>query len=81
MNCPSRSTQGFTLVEILVVLAIILLLAALLFPVFVRVRENARSATCVSNLKQLGLVWQMYAGDSDGRVMPLAVTSGANDQI
>ncbi|MDD4153709.1 MAG: prepilin-type N-terminal cleavage/methylation domain-containing protein, partial [bacterium] len=47
--------RGFTLIELLVVIAIIAILAAILFPVFGRAREQARKATCQSNLKQLGL--------------------------
>ena len=62
--------NGFTLIELLVVVAIIGLLAALLFPVFARARENARRASCQSNLKQIGVAWQMYAADYDERACP-----------
>src|SRR6478672_9290490 len=55
--------SGFTLIELLVVIAIIAILAAILFPVFARARESARRATCLSNLKQLGTSFQMYAQD------------------
>ncbi|HEX2999380.1 MAG TPA: DUF1559 domain-containing protein [Armatimonadota bacterium] len=57
--------KGFTLIELLVVIAIIAILAAILFPVFARARENARKATCMSNLKQLGTAFTMYAQDYD----------------
>ena len=57
---------GFTLIELLVVIAIISLLAAILFPVFARAREQARKATCLSNLKQVGVAVAMYAQDYDG---------------
>ena len=63
--------RGFTLIELLVVIAIIAILAAILFPVFARAREKAREASCTSNLKQMGLAVQMYAGDYDG-LMPFA---------
>jgi prepilin-type N-terminal cleavage/methylation domain-containing protein/prepilin-type processing-associated H-X9-DG protein len=59
---------AFTLIELLVVIAIIAILAAILFPVFARARENARRASCMSNLKQISLGWLMYAEDYDGRL-------------
>ncbi len=62
---------GFTLIELLVVIAIIAILAAILFPVFAQAREKARSATCLSNMKQLGVASQMYMQDYDG-AFPLA---------
>ncbi len=60
-----NSKKGFTLIELLVVIAIIAILAAILFPVFAKAREKARQATCLSNLKQIGLALNMYMSDYD----------------
>jgi len=57
--------NGFTLIELLVVIAIISILASILFPVFARARENARRASCMSNMKQLGLGMMQYVQDYD----------------
>src|SRR5262249_32018947 len=56
---------AFTLIELLVVIAIIAILAAILFPVFAQAREAARKTMCVSNVRELGLGWNMYAQDYD----------------
>lgn len=58
--------KGFTLVELLVVISIIALLLALLMPALQRARGQARSIVCKSGLKQLGLVFNLYADDYDG---------------
>lgn len=63
-----RKGRAFTLIELLVVIAIIAILAAILFPVFTRAKDAAKKASCTSNLRQLGLVFQMYLLDNDDRL-------------
>jgi general secretion pathway protein G len=65
MSSVTSKRTGFTLLELLIVIAIIGLLAAILFPVFSRVRDGARRASCLSNLRQLGNAVRMYTQDYD----------------
>ncbi len=75
--------HGFTLIEMLVVLGILAVLTAVLFPVFASVRENARRATCQSNLHQMGLTTQQYLQENDGQYgvfMQLAIMPYVKDR-
>jgi prepilin-type N-terminal cleavage/methylation domain-containing protein len=64
---PQRP-PGFTLIELMVVVAIIAVLAALLLPALASANGAGKRAACVSNLRQIGIGVQAYANDSDGRI-------------
>jgi len=62
-----RRVKGFTLVELLVVIAVIALLMAILLPVLGRVKRQAKAVVCRSNLRQWGLWFPMYTADNDDK--------------
>jgi prepilin-type N-terminal cleavage/methylation domain-containing protein len=70
-SAHARRLPAFTLIELMVVIAIIAILAAILFPVFAQARDKARGAACLSNLKQIGTGLIMYVQDYD-ETMPFS---------
>lgn len=67
---------GFTLVELLVVVAILAILASILFPVFSRAKITALQTQSLSQIRQIGLAWTLYAGDYDDTLMPPRTARG-----
>src|SRR5689334_429312 len=74
-RCPeSRTTDnrayGFTLIELLVVIGIIVLLVSIILPSFNKVRDQARTASCLNNLRQIGVAFESYRAANDGFMPP-----------
>lgn len=72
-NPQSVASGAFTLIELLIVIAIIAILAGILFPVLTAAKQQANKAKCAANLRQLALANRMYAEDNGGRFVPAAV--------
>lgn len=75
---PNRSRsrrRAFTLIEVLIVIGVVGVLMGLMVPAVSRARHAAWRAVCMSNQRQLGIAWRLYAGDFRDRAMPLAYWS------
>jgi len=79
INYHRANRSGFTLIEVLVVIAMVAVFAALLLPALSKARERGAAIVCLSNTKQLALGWQLYADDHDGVLAYNLAMSGPPD--
>jgi prepilin-type N-terminal cleavage/methylation domain len=77
---PRFSRRAFTLIELLTVIAVVGILAAILVPTVGRVRENARASQCRSNLRQIGMAYSLYA-DANRGMFPKKTAASAFDSM
>jgi prepilin-type N-terminal cleavage/methylation domain-containing protein len=69
----TRSTRGFTLIELMIVIAIIAIIAAILIPNFIHARDESQTSACEANLKHLAVALEEYAVDNSGAYPPTGV--------
>ena len=79
-KCKSFTTRiAFTLIELLITIAIIAILASMMLPALNKARVSAYTATCTSNMKQIGLAMMLYVDDNDGYYAPWKMGAGTNN--
>ena len=73
-----KTKKAFTLIELLVVISIIALLVSILMPALNKAKQQAKSTVCLSNLKQWGVIWQMYTDENNDKFPALYMNQTAN---
>ena len=83
MKRSVKQAKGFTIIELFVVIAIIVILAALLLPSMARAKESARSIVCRNNIRQIGIAVVLYVGDNSDMFPPVrsSVTGNGDDWV